>query len=63
MDTIKQHKFFTIFQFDKEEEYLSQCHKKGLAFQRLGFIGTYIFEKVEPSDMTYKLEFTADIKD
>lgn len=49
-------RWFTIVDFDKEEDYLRQMHQEGWKLKKTnGFI--YQFEKVEPADVIYKLDY------
>ena len=41
-------KFFTIPQYQQEEEYLSSMHEKGWKLTKISFPGFYQFEKCEP---------------
>lgn len=59
----KESRFFNIFQFDLEEDYLANQHRQGWAFKTLDFPWTYQFEPCQPQDMTYKLDFKPDQKD
>ena len=46
-------RFFTITEWEKEQDYLRQQHQKGWKFVRVNFIGLYHFEKCEPEDVIY----------
>ena len=39
-------RFFTITEWEKEQDYLRQQHQKGWKFVRVNFIGVYHFEKM-----------------
>lgn len=54
---MKQFKFFLISEFDKEEEYLREMHKKGYEFVSVSLPGIYTFKKCEPKDVVYRLDF------
>lgn len=41
-------KYFTIPQYQQEEEYLSSMHEKGWKLTKISFFGFYQFEKCEP---------------
>ena len=45
MEMKKEWKYFTIFNHEKEEEYLRDQHKAGWKFVRVSGIGIYHFEK------------------
>ena len=56
-------RFFTIADWQEEEEYLSHMHKKGWRLKRIGF-ADYHFEKCEPENVTYRLDYNkASVKD
>ena len=44
----KEFKWFSIFEYEKEEVYLREMHKKGWRFVRVKGFGTYVFEKCTP---------------
>ncbi|WP_425539687.1 DUF2812 domain-containing protein [Microaceticoccus formicicus] len=54
---IRRFKYFTILDYDKEEDYLSKMHSKGYKFVKVVLPGIYTFEVTEPSDTVYKLDF------
>ena len=49
-------KFFTIADWEEEEEYLSLMHKNGWRLKKIGFMD-YHFEKCEPENVTYRLDY------
>lgn len=49
-------KFFTIADWQEEEEYLSHMHKKGWRLKKIGFMD-YHFEKCEPENVKYRLDY------
>ena len=53
----REFKFFTIFEYDKEEQYLRQMHNNGWRFTGVTGIGTYHFEQCEPEDVIYRLDY------
>lgn len=55
--TVTKFKFFTIFQYDLEENYLREMSKKGLHFKSAKLPGFYTFEVGEPKDIVYRLDF------
>ena len=57
METKKEFHWFTIFQYEEEQEYLRKMHKSGWKFVRVSGLGTYHFEKTEPADMVYQLDY------
>lgn len=50
----------TIMQWKQEQEFLRQQHKNGWRFVKLNFIGLYHFEKCEPEDVIYQLDYNPD---
>ena len=54
-------KFFTLFDYDKEEKWLREMHKKGWKLRKGGICFT--FDKCEPEDVIYKLDFQKDGSD
>ena len=60
METKKQFKWFTIYEYEKEQDYLRQMHKEGWKFVRVKGLGTYHFEKSEPRDVVYQLDYNQE---
>lgn len=61
MKNIKtEFKYFTIPEWKKEQDYLRQQHKNGWKFSRVSFIGLYHFEKCEPEDVVYQLDYNPE---
>lgn len=60
METKKQVKWFTIFDYEKEQDYLREMHKHGWKFVKVTGIGMYHFEKCEPQDVVYQLDYNAE---
>ena len=56
-ETKKEFKYFTIFNHKKEEDYLRGMHKQGWRFVRVSGLGVYHFEKCEPEDVVYQLDY------
>ena len=56
----KQFKWFTIAQYEQEQEYLNEMHKKGWKLVRVSFPDWYHFEKCEPEDVVYQLDYNPD---
>ena len=52
-------KFFWLPDYEKEEEYLSKMHESGWKLKKNnGFV--YTFEKCEPENVVYRLDFDVD---
>lgn len=60
METMKQFKWFTIFEYEKEQDYLRQMHKDGWKFVQVKGFGVYHFEKCEPKDVVYQLDYNKE---
>ena len=60
MATKKEFRFFTIFEHEKEEEYLRSQHKAGWRFQRVTGLGVYHFVSCEPEDVVYQLDYNQE---
>ena len=54
---MKEFKYFTIFNHKKEEDYLRDMHKRGWRFVRVSGFGIYHFERCEPEDVIYALDY------
>lgn len=60
MKTFKESKFFSIFQYEQEQEYLQMMHKKGWKFVHVTNSSKYHFEKCEPEDVVYQLDYNRE---
>ena len=60
MEMKKEWKYFTIFNHEKEEEYLRDRHRVGWKFVKVTSIGFYHFEKCHPEDVVYQLDYNKD---
>ena len=60
MEMKKEWKYFTVFNHEKEEEYLSGQHRSGWKFVKVTGIGTYHFEKCQPEDVVYQLDYNQE---
>ena len=56
----KEFRWFSITEYEKEAEYLRQRHKEGWKFKNVIFPGIYTFEKCEPQDVIYQLDYNPD---
>lgn len=59
-NTKTEFRFFTVFEWEKEQKYLQRQHKKGWRFVKVNFIGLYHFEKCEPEDVVYQLDYNQE---
>ena len=62
METKKEMKFFTVVDFDREEDYLRRMHQSGWKLSKVKCM-TYYFDKAEPEDVVYKLDYRRDQKE
>lgn len=53
-------KFFSVPEWKKEEQYLREQHQKGWAFTKVTGLGVYHFQKCEPQDVVYQLDYNPD---
>lgn len=60
MKTKKEYKYFNIFHYDKEQDYLREQHKNGWKFVRVTGLGVYHFEECEPEDVVYQLDYNRE---
>ena len=60
MQVKKQFKWFTIFEYEKEQDYLREMHKSGWKFVKVTGLGMYHFEKCIPQDVVYQLDYNKD---
>ncbi|MBO5702850.1 MAG: DUF2812 domain-containing protein [Clostridia bacterium] len=56
----KEFKWFTIFEYEKEEKYLREMHKSGWKFIKVKGLGIYHFEKCTPEDVIYQLDYNKE---
>ena len=60
METKKTHKWWTIFEYYKVEDYLREMHKKGWKLVKVKGLTTHVFEKCTPEDVIYRLDFNQE---
>ena len=60
MMTKQEFKYFTITEYDREQEYLSQMHREGWKFTSVTGIGQYHFEQCEPEEVVYQLDYNIE---
>ncbi len=53
-------RFFSIPEWKKEEKYLREQHKNGWKFIGVSGLGLYHFQKCEPKDVVYQLDYNPD---
>ena len=59
-DVKKEFRWFSITEYEKEAEYLRRRHKEGWKFKKVTFPGIYTFEKCDPQDVVYQLDYNPD---
>lgn len=52
--------YFTIMDYEKEQEYLNKMHREGWKFTKVNLPGFYHFEKCEPEDVVYQLDYNQE---
>ena len=60
MKTKKQFKYFSIFNYEKEQEYLSEMHRHGWKFVKVTGFCIYHFEECEPEEVIYQLDYNQE---
>ena len=60
MKTKKEYKYFSIFNYEKEQDYLREMHKQGWRFVKVSGIGMYHFEECEAQDVVYQLDYNKE---
>ena len=53
-------RFFTVPEWEKEQDYLRAMHRKGWRFVRYILPCFYCFESCEPEDVAYQLDYNED---
>ena len=56
----KLFRYFSIFEYEKEEQFLREMHKSGWKFIKVTGFGVYHFEKCTPEDVVYQLDYNQD---
>lgn len=59
-ETKKVRKIFTIWEAEKEQDYLREMHKSGWKLVKVEGFCVYLFEKCEPEDVIYQLDYNKD---
>ncbi len=58
--TMKEFRYFTIFQHKEEQAYLRDMHNHGWAFTHVTGLGMYHFTECEPADVIYQLDYNQE---
>lgn len=53
-------KYFSIFDYEKEQDYLRQMHRDGWRLTHITGLGAYHFESCAPEDVVYRLDYNED---
>ena len=56
----KLFRYFSIFEYEKEEKFLREMHKSGWKFVKVAGFGIYHFEKCTSEDVIYQLDYNRD---
>ena len=56
----KEFRYFSIFNYEKEQEYLREQHKHGWRFVKVTGIGMYHFEECQPEEVIYQLDYNQE---
>lgn len=59
-EKITELRFFTIPEWKKEEQYLQKKHHEGWRFTGVTLPGFYHFERCEPEDVVYQLDYNQE---
>ena len=62
-NTLREFRWFMLPDYEKEEEYLREMHKDGWKFTHVTLPGFYHFEKCEPEDVVYRLDYNPQSAD
>lgn len=57
MESKRLFRIWTVTDYEEEEEFLREQHKQGWKFVKYVLPGFYTFEKCEPEDVVYRLDF------
>ena len=60
MNTKKEYRYFSIFHYEKEQDYLQEQHRLGWKFRKVTGLGTYHFEQCQPETVVYQLDYNTE---
>lgn len=60
METKKTFRFFSIIEYENEQDYLRKMHRSGWKFVKVSGFCVYHFEKCVPEDVIYQLDYNQD---
>ena len=55
-------RFWTITDYEEEEQFLREQHREGWRLKRYFFPGFYLFDRCTPEDVVYRLDFDQAVK-
>lgn len=58
--TKKEFRFYTVADWKEEQDYLRKRHQEGWKLTSVRGLGMYHFERCEPEDMVYQLDYNPD---
>lgn len=56
----KEFRWFTIFEYEKEQDYLREQHKNGWKLEKVTGLGMYHFVECTPEDVVYQLDYNQE---
>ncbi len=56
----KEFRWFSIMDYEKEQDYLRRMHQQGWQFQKVTGLGVYRFEACAPEDVIYQLDYNKE---
>ena len=60
METKKEFRYFSIFQYEEEQAYLTRRHQEGWKFVKVTGLGMFHFEKCRPEKVVYQLDYNQE---
>ncbi len=59
-NTMKKFAFFTIFDCEKEQDWLAEKHRAGWKLESVSFPGIYRFSRCTPENVVYQLDYNKE---
>ena len=56
----KEFRWFTIFEYEKEQDYLREQHRTGWKLEKVTGLGMYHFSECTPEDVVYQLDYNQE---
>jgi len=60
MNKKREFRYFTIMDYEREQDYLREQHRQGWRFTHVSGLGMYHFEACEPEDVVYQLDYNQE---